>query len=206
MRLDRCACSPANSGDNGCLYNRMPHFFSRRLSFTLLIASWLALPPCVLPKPPGKADLSLKALNGKQVRLQELRGRIVVLNFWATWCGPCKEELPLMVKTSQEYAGRDVLFIGASLDESKTVKSIPGFIDKYGITFPIWTGASADDLDRLKLGPGVPATAFIDRDGQIVSRVSGEIRPDELKQRIEWLLSDRKDPAPEAFVNHLDGH
>jgi thiol-disulfide isomerase/thioredoxin len=184
----------------------VPHSYSRRHISTLLIAGWLALPPYALPKPPRKADLSLKDLNGKPVRLQELRGRIVVLNFWATWCGPCKEELPLMVKTSQEYSGRDVLFIGASLDESKTSKFIPGFIDKYGITFPIWTGASADDLDRLKMGPGVPATAFVDRDGQIVSRVSGEIRPDELKQIIDWLLSDRKEPAPEAFVDHLEGH
>jgi hypothetical protein len=61
-------------------------------------------------------------------------------------------------------------------------------------------------MDRLKMGAGVPATAFIDRDGQIVSRVSGRIQPGELRQRLEWLLSDRKDPAPEALVNHFDHH
>ncbi len=181
-----------------------PNFHRRALPF--LLATWLSYAPSALPKPSAKAELSLKDLNGKTVRLQELRGKIVVPNFWATWCGPCREELPLMVQAAREYANRDVVFIGASLDDPKSIKGIPAFVDRYHIAFPIWTGASVDDLDRLKMGPGVPATAFIDRDGQIVSRVSGEIRPDELTRRIDWLLSDRKEPAPEPFVNHLDKH
>lgn len=184
----------------------MSHATFQRHALPLLLSIWLFPAPNAQSKPPAKAELSLKDLGGKTVRLQELRGKIVVLNFWATWCGPCREELPLMVKTAQEYASRDVLFIGASLDGSKSIKGIPEFVERYHVTFPIWTGASADDLDRLKMGPGVPATAFIDRDGQIVSRVSGEIRPDELTGRIDWLLSDRGGPAPESFVNHLDKH
>ncbi len=108
-----------------------------------------------------------------------------------------------MVKFSQAYAGRNVVVVGASIDESKAIKRIPALIDTYRITFRIWTGASLDDMARLKMGTGVPATAFIDQDGQIVSRVSGRIQPEELWQRIEWLLSDRKGPAPEAFVDHF---
>jgi thiol-disulfide isomerase/thioredoxin len=199
-------CTSQNTGDNGSQVLHMPNFVPRRIVFASFMASWLALLPGALPKPPAKVHLKLKDLDGKSVRVQDLQGRIVVLNFWATWCRPCREELPLMVRSSQEYAGRDVLFVGASIDVSRGIKSIPGLIDTYHVTFPIWTGASLDDMGRLKMGSGVPATAFIDRDGQIVSRVSGRIQPGELRQRLEWLLSDRKDPAPEAFVNHFDHH
>jgi thiol-disulfide isomerase/thioredoxin len=93
------------------------------------MAGWLALLPGALPKPPAKAHLKLKDLDGKSVRVQDLQGRIVVLNFWATWCRPCWEELPLMVRSSREYAGRDVLFVGVSIDVPKGIKSIPGLID-----------------------------------------------------------------------------
>jgi len=181
----------------------MSHLVSRSIAAAFLVASGLVLVPPLLPKTPAKVHLKLRDMEGKSVRVQDLQGKIVVLNFWATWCRPCREELPLMVRFSQAYAGRNVIFIGASIDVSKATKNIPALIDTYRVTFPIWTGASLDDMAKLKMGTGVPATAFIDRDGQIVSRVSGRIQPEELWQRIEWLLSDRKAPAPEAFVDHF---
>jgi thiol-disulfide isomerase/thioredoxin len=181
----------------------MSHLLPRRTAAAFFVASWFGLVPHLLPKTPAKVHLKLKDLDGKSVRIEDLQGRIVVLNFWATWCRPCREELPMLVRFSQAYAHRDVLFVGASIDGSKGIKGIPGLVDTYHVTFPMWTGASLDEMRRLKMGSGVPATAFIDRDGQIVSRVSGRIQPDELMHRIEWLLSDRRDPAPQAFVDHF---
>ena len=151
-----------------------------------------------------KAGLTARDMGGKRVHLRDYHGKIVVLNFWATWCGPCREELPMLVASASEYAGRGVQFIAVSLDDSKGMRHVPEFVTRYHIDFPVLVGATADDLDRLKMGPAVPATAFFDQEGHIVARVSGEIRKTELQQRIDWLLGDRKSPAPEPFVSHLD--
>jgi thiol-disulfide isomerase/thioredoxin len=150
-----------------------------------------------------KAELTLKDANGQKVRLAELRGKPVVLNFWATWCGPCKAELPMLVELEKQYSGRGVIFIGASLDDAKTQARVPAFASEHGITFPIWYGATGDDLDHLKLGEAVPATVFIDAAGNIVARILGQARAEEVKERLEWLAGDRSGTAPAAIVKHL---
>src|SRR5258707_15769806 len=90
------------------------------------------------------ADLMLRDLNGKRVHLQDYRGQIVVLNFWATWCGPCTREMPLLMATEREYGSRGVAFIGASLDDWKTRKNVPKFVNEYQLSFPVWGGPTGD--------------------------------------------------------------
>lgn len=155
-------------------------------------------------KKPEGADLTLKNAAGERVSLRDFRGQIVVLNFWATWCGPCREEMPLLVDAWKRYKDRGVVFLGASLDDAKTRKDVPDFAARFHAEFAILLGASSSDLARLHMGDAVPATAFLDRDGAIVARVSGEIRKAELDERIDWLLSDRSGPAPKPMVTHLD--
>jgi len=152
------------------------------------------------PKP---VDLTLNDLSGARVHLRDLRGKIVVLNLWATWCGPCKAELPLLVTAEREYKDRGVAFIAASLDDVKSRARIPEFIKQSGIGFPVWMGATSDDLAKLGLGEAVPATAFLDAEGRIAARVSGQIRESEIKERLDWLLAGQSGPAPKAFVQHL---
>ena len=152
----------------------------------------------------SKADLNARSLDGQKVHLKDLRGKLVVLNFWATWCGPCKEELPMLVKTAQASANQDLVFIAVSVDEAKTQGRIPDAAKEFGITFPVWTGANGDDLYRLSKSEAVPATIFIDRDGTIEARVSGEIRESELHQRINWLIGDRKGARPQEFISHVN--
>lgn len=166
-----------------------------------ILAPWLH----VYAKDPSKADVSLKDLNGKRVHLRDYQGKIVVLNFWATWCGPCREEMPRLSDAEKEYGPRGVVFIGASLDDSETQGKIAGFVHDHQIDFPIWTGATADDLDRLGMGPAVPATAFLDQEGKIVARVSGEVRQEEIKERLDWLLQGKTGAAPNPSVVHLEG-
>ena len=150
-----------------------------------------------------KADLTLQDSAGKKVRLRDLRGKPLVLNFWATWCGPCKAEMPMLVELEKQYSARGVQFIGASMDEAKTKAQIPSFVAEYHVGFPVWYGGSADDLDRLHLGGAVPATAFLDAEGHIVARILGQARPEELKERLDWLTGDRSGPAPDPLVKHL---
>jgi len=168
-----------------------------------VLLSTLILAIGALSKEPPKADLTLKDSSGQKVSLRDYRGKNVVLNFWATWCGPCNEEMPMIVELEKEYRGRGVVFLAASLDDSKTKGQIPAFVSKYQIEFPVWYGATGDDLAKLNMGEAVPDTAFIDQEGRIVSRVMGQMRKEELKERLEWLTGDRTGPAPQAAVKHL---
>jgi len=148
-------------------------------------------------------DLKLKDMTGKKVQLRDYRGKVVVLNFWATWCGPCREEMPMLVQAEKMWGAKGVVFIAVSLDDEKTKGEIPAFLDRYQVGFTVWTGASTDELDKLHLGQGVPDTAFVDENGVIVARVLGEIRLNELNERLEWLTGDRRSAAPQALLNHM---
>lgn len=109
----------------------------------------------------------------------------------------------MLVEAEKAWASKGVVFIAVSLDDDKTKGAIGGFVERYKVGFPVWAGATADDLSKLRLGEGVPDTVFIDEGGVIVARVLGEIRRDELDERLEWLTSDRKGSAPMALVNHM---
>jgi len=150
----------------------------------------------------SRVNLPFKDLNGNKVKVTDLRGKPVVLNFWATWCVPCRAEMPIFVEAAKEYESRGVAFVGASLDEKQTRPKIPDFVGEFKIGFPIWVGASTMDLDDLRLGQALPATAFLDRDGRIVARVLGQITKDELYERLDWLTGQRKE-APELLVKHI---
>jgi thiol-disulfide isomerase/thioredoxin len=145
-------------------------------------------------------------MDGKKVRVSDLRGKPIVLNFWATWCVPCRAEMPMLVEAEKEYASRGVVFIAASLDDRQTKPKIPEFIEQFKISFPVWLGASTMDLEDLKLGEALPATAFLDREGRIVARVLGQVPKNELYERLDWLTGDRKGKAPNPLVRHADGN
>ncbi len=156
------------------------------------------------PKEGPKADLTLKDMSGKKVRLRDLQGKVVVVNFWATWCIPCMHEMPMLVDSEKAYSARGVVFIAASLDDDKSRSKIPAFVSKYQISFPVWVGADAVSLSRLGLGEAVPDTVFIDAEGRVAFRVLGEIRKDEVTERLEWLTGKQTGTAPEAKVVHLE--
>ena len=151
----------------------------------------------------SRVDLPFKDLNGRKVHLKDLRGKPVVLNFWATWCVPCRAELPVFVELEKQYAPRGIVFVAVSLDDRQTRPNIPEFVGKFNIDFPVWTGASTMDLADLKLGQALPATAFLDADGRVVARIIGQVQKQELQELLEWLSSGVPGPAPNPLIVHL---
>lgn len=150
----------------------------------------------------GQASLSATDLSGQPQSLEALRGKIVVLNFWATWCVPCKAEMKLF-NALQEKQYPDVVIVADSIDEPKDRKQIDKFVKKNKMQMPVWVGTSVEEMEKLTKSQAVPATLFIDRDGGVVSTILGQIRPQEINERIQWLLSDRSGPAPAKAINHL---
>jgi thiol-disulfide isomerase/thioredoxin len=150
--------------------------------------------------------LALADLAGRTRRLDDLQGRVVVLNFWATWCVPCRVEMPLLVRLHREYASRGVEVVGASADDETTRAHIAPLLAEAGIGFPIWVGATTADMERLGLGTALPATAIVDRDGRIAFRLRGPLAEADLRQRLEWLLGPRSVAAPPALVDTFARH
>jgi peroxiredoxin len=168
----------------------------------LCVALWLIIVPALaagssLPK------LKVHDLDGNKQNLKQFAGKIIVLNFWATWCEPCQQEMPMLVEEEARYRERGVAVVGVSLDKPGDEDKVRAFLKKYQVHFPIWVGGTADDLDRWKMGPAVPATAFIDADGKIVGRVEGEMRKPKLEHRLEWMLGNHEGEPPAPLENNL---
>jgi thiol-disulfide isomerase/thioredoxin len=145
-------------------------------------------------------NLSLKDLDGHAEKLASLRGQIVVLNFWATWCGPCQEELPRLSRMAQQFAGEKVHFVAVSIDEGKDRGKIEPLLQKLDVHLDVWAGASSDTLDRFGLGNIVPGTIILDDHGEVVSRIEGEAREEDVRAPVEWLLHGRPGAVPAAHV------
>jgi peroxiredoxin len=117
-------------------------------------------------------DFSLPDLEGKARRLSDYRGKVVFLNFWATWCKPCKEEMPSMEILWENFKSEDFVMLAISMDRVTTKKDIPSFIESMKLTFPILTD-SWGQTDKLYKLMGVPETYIIDQDGVLREKVIG---------------------------------
>jgi thiol-disulfide isomerase/thioredoxin len=164
-------------------------------SLTALALLLVAFVPSSVGAKPAP-DLKFHDLAGHDHHLTDLRGSLTVISFWATWCAPCREELPRLSVLSQQYAAQGVRFIAISVDEPKDFPKIQPFLQQQHVALDVWTGADIGTLDRLSLGDVVPATIVLDRNGEVVGRISGEAQDPDVKGYLDWLLGNRQGPAP----------
>ncbi|MCA1632547.1 MAG: TlpA family protein disulfide reductase [Acidobacteria bacterium] len=134
-------------------------------------------------------ELTLKDLSGAEQRLGALKGRIVVLNFWATYCVPCRKEMPDLAAIQNEYAALGVQVVGASADAVEDRAKVLQFVKETKVNFPVWTGATTADMMRFGLGAALPGTIIIGRDGRVAKVVSGIVNQAELKKQIDAMLA-----------------
>ena len=130
-------------------------------------------------------DFSRADLAGKSIKLADYRGKLVLLNFWATWCGPCREEMPAFSNWQLEYGATGLQIIGVSMDDDAT--EVKAFLAKHPVVYPIVMGDA-------KLGEsfggvlGLPTSYLIDPHGRIVARFQGENQVEKMEAKIKSLL------------------
>lgn len=134
---------------------------------------------------PATLNLTVKDMNGASVRLADYKGKVILLNFWATWCGPCQTEIPELVQTYAEYRDRGVVVLGVSIDD--TAETLRAYAQAKKMNYPVLL--MQDDVDQA-YGPifGVPITFFIGRDGTISRKHFGPVTKEQVDQEIKALL------------------
>ena len=140
----------------------------------------------------GKAaplGFTLKDMNGVDVKLAAFKGKPIVINFWATWCGPCRAEIPSLVELQKQYGdeGQDVVILGISVDDP--VEKLKPYAAQMKMNYPVLVGNGREDVQDA-FGPlwGIPVTVFIGRDGTIAKKHSGIASKEQFEQEIKALL------------------
>lgn len=134
-------------------------------------------------------DFQLTSLDGKQVKLSDFRGKAVLLNFWATWCSPCKVEMPWFVDLQKKYGNDGLVVVGVAMDDTEASK-IAKFAGEMGVNYPVLLGTDkvSEDYGNVEF---LPTTFYIDREGKIVGKGTGLLGRDEVEQNVRKALASR---------------
>lgn len=126
---------------------------------------------CMANAKPANMDFTMKDLDGKQVSLSSYKGKVVLLNFWATWCGPCKAEIPGFVEIQEKYKDQLVI-VGFSVDD--TAEKARAYAAEYKVNYPVLLGEGREDVQEA-YGPiwGIPASFIISKDGKVCRKHLG---------------------------------
>jgi peroxiredoxin len=143
-------------------------------------------------------DFSLESLDGGTMRLSDLRGKAVLLNFWATWCGPCKIEMPWFVDLQNQYRSQGLQIVGVAMDDASK-DDIKKFAKDMGVNYPILIGKEAVG-DQYGGVPALPETFLIGRDGKIVDKIIGLRGKSEIEDSIKKALDTRPASSQAALV------
>ena len=144
-------------------------------------------PGCGVDAKPAPLNYVLKDVNNKDVKLSDYKGKVILLDFWATWCGPCKVEIPWFIEFQQKYGKAGLQVIGISADDP--LDKLAPFVKEMKMTYPVLQGLGHDDVQDA-YGPmfGLPVTVLISRDGKICSKHVGMGKKEAFESDIKALL------------------
>jgi thiol-disulfide isomerase/thioredoxin len=134
-------------------------------------------------------NFELATLDGQRVKLSDYRGKAVLLNFWATWCGPCKVEMPWFVELQKKYGNDGLVILGIAMDDSETPK-IAQFASEMGVNYPVLLGTDkvSEEYGNVEY---LPTSFYIDRQGKIVGKGTGLLGRGEIEENIQKALASR---------------
>ena len=164
------------------------------IAATLILGGFFALPGNVSQAGNGPAapDFTLTDLSGKTVRLSDYRGKVLFLNFWATWCPPCRAEIPDFVEAYSQEKANGLEILGVSVD-TKGKAAISDFVEQYKINYPVVL-ESRQKTEKLvkdyQPGQSIPATIIIDKSGRIRHKEVGAIDKDTLLKHFRHLIAE----------------
>ncbi len=134
-------------------------------------------------------DFALKTLDGKTVKLSDYKGKIVIIDFWATWCPPCRKGIPDLIDLQKNYS-KDLVIVGISLDQERTIKDLKPFIENYGINYPVVLGDEKVVKDYGGIN-AIPTSFIVDRKGFIVDSHVGLVPKTVYEDKIKKLLGKK---------------
>jgi len=144
-------------------------------------------PACPADAKRANLDFTMKDVNNRNVTLADFKGKVILLDFWATWCAPCKVEIPWFVEFQDKYGPAGLQVVGISVDD--TQEKLPPFVAQFKMNYPVLQGLNHDDVQEA-YGPlwGIPVTALISRDGKICSKQTGMGSKEAFESEIKTLL------------------
>ncbi len=132
-------------------------------------------------------DFTLASVDGSRVRLADLKGKPVLVNFWATWCTPCREEMPIMQEVYEQYRARGLAILAVNMEEDEA--RVGQWIEQGGYTFTFVLDSDGQQVKRYNVN-AAPTSYFIGRDGVIRDLKLGAISPSEMRGKVETLLTE----------------
>ena len=152
----------------------------------ILAALFLFAPVVTLGQDSQATDFKLKDLQGRYVRLSDYRGKVVMVNFWATWCPPCRAEIPDLIRLQRDYGNRGLQVIGVTYPP-QSLAEVRRFVRKAKVNYPIGLGTKETKL-LFSTSESLPMTIVIGTDGSIRDIIEGILLPEEFEQKIKPLL------------------
>ena len=142
---------------------------------------------CMANAKPANLDFTMPDLNGKKVSLSSFKGKVILLNFWATWCGPCKAEVPAFVELQEKYKN-DLVVVGYSVDDD--APKAAAFAKEYKVNYPILLGEEREDVQDA-YGPiwGIPASFIISKEGKVCKKHLGIATKAQFEKDIKALIT-----------------
>jgi len=161
-------------------------FILGALGLLIALVAWSCGGGEKTPPASGAYDFTLKDLNGREVSFSDYQGQVIMVNFWAPWCGPCVRETPDLVDLSQEYGGQGLQILGVAV-AYRGEQSVHDFVDEWGVTYPVLFGT--DQLVKQYGGfRGIPTTFLFSRDGKLYRKYEGMRPRNVFEEDIKGLL------------------
>jgi peroxiredoxin len=152
-------------------------------------------------------NFSLRDMNGKQVSLEDYRGQVVLLNFWATWCGPCKVEMPHLQAMYTDFSDKGFVVLAVSTDDARNVSKVKPFIKKNKYTFPVLLDKDSSVLNQYNPEQVLPYNVLIDSNGEVVWKKASYAPGEEveLRHKVESALGLKEEAPKVEEVPSVEG-